>query len=142
MTNHDDEIAKAAARCVEMSEQRGGGVLDYSEASLAIVEEILQEVVPFWGGMSFQEREMVGRDLGCYLLEVARREFGGEYQWSEENDQPVLVVERTDCRVALMTLNKVCDRAAGDEADNIPFFFDGFASRVREAKPGTNALYV
>jgi hypothetical protein len=42
----------------------------------------------------------------------------------------------------LMTRDKVRGRLSGDAADNIPFFYSGFAERVRRAEPGTNAQYV
>ena len=75
-------------------------------------------------------------------LEVARREFGGDYFWSDEKIQPVLVVGEPDFHVALMTWNKVRGRMSGDPADNIPFVYTGFKDRVRRGEPGTDALYV
>ena len=44
--------------------------------------------------------------------------------------------------VAFMTWDKVRGRLGGDLADNLPFFYDGFAERARQAAPGTRALYV
>ena len=42
----------------------------------------------------------------------------------------------------MITWDKVRGRLGGDEADNLPFFYDGFAERVRRAAPGIRALYV
>lgn len=44
--------------------------------------------------------------------------------------------------VALMAGDKVRGRASGDEADDLPFFYAGFAQAADTAKPGTNSLFV
>jgi hypothetical protein len=33
-------------------------------------------------------------------------------------------------------------RIGGNDSDNIPFHYAGFARRVRQAIPGTDAIYV
>ncbi len=76
------------------------------------------------------------QDFGCYILEVGRRQFGGRYQWHDGRDQPVLVVGETAFRVAILAWDKVRGRLGGDEGDNIPFFYAGFAGRARQAVPG------
>jgi hypothetical protein len=50
-------------------------------------------------------------------------------------------VGEPDFHVALMTWDKVKGRLRGDAADSIPFFYDGFAERARQAEPGVRALY-
>lgn len=80
--------------------------------------------------------------FGCYLLEVARRKFGGRYVHSADFNAPVLVVGGAERHVALMTYRKVEGRLGGDEADNIPFFFDGFVERARGPVPDRPVLYV
>ncbi|PQO47218.1 hypothetical protein [Blastopirellula marina] len=142
MSGLAEQVAQTAERAVAMGAERGGGALDYSAASLAVVEEMLAEIASFWDDLAAKERGIISQDFGCYLLEVARHEFGGEYQWFEDREQPVLVVERPDCQVALMAWDKIRGRASGDEADNIPFFYDGFAQAASAAKPGTNSLFV
>jgi hypothetical protein len=42
----------------------------------------------------------------------------------------------------MVTFDKVRGRLSGDLGDNIPFFYEGFSERVRNATPGTSALYV
>lgn len=82
------------------------------------------------------------QNFGCYILEVGRRAFGGRYLWHEGRDQPVLVVGEPDARVALLTWDKVRGRLGGDAADNILFFFQGFAEQARDATPGSDVLVV
>ena len=136
------KVAGTAMKAVEMSDMRGGRSLDFSEASLSAVEEMLEEVAAFYEELTPEQREIAAQDFGCYILEVARREFGGKYAWFEQRDQPVLVVGEPAFRIALITWDKVRGRLSGDAADNIPFFYTGFAERVRRAEPGTDALYV
>ena len=62
--------------------------------------------------------------------------------WHEPHDQPVLVVGEPAFHVALMTWNKVRGRLGGDAADNLPFFYDGFAATARQAVPGRRVIYV
>jgi hypothetical protein len=42
----------------------------------------------------------------------------------------------------MITWDKVKGRLSGDPADNLPFFFEGFAQRAQNAEAGTRALYV
>lgn len=137
-----DQIASSAKNVVTMSEERGSGKLNYEEASLAVVEEMLTAAVQWLAGMTTEQVTMLVDDFGCYVLEVARREFGGNYQWHRDRDQPVLVVGEPVFRVAILTWDKVRGRLGGDQGDNIPFFYAGFAERVRRAVPGTDALFV
>lgn len=59
-----------------------------------------------------------------------------------DRDAPVLVVGEPRFRVAILTWDKTKGRLLGDEADNIPFFYAGFAGCVRSATDGVDALYL
>ncbi len=137
-----EEIAAAARRAVTMSETRGGGQLDYSEASLDILKEMLAESAQYAAEMTSKQVKVLAQDFGAYILEVAQRRFGGRYAWLEQRDQPVLIVGEPDCRIALITWDKVSGRLAGDAGDDIPFFYAGFAERALQAKPGDDVLFV
>jgi hypothetical protein len=113
--------------------------LDYSEASLKVVEEMLEEIASDPG---VPKEEVVAKVFSSYILEVGRRQFGGRYCWYEKANQPVLVVGEPNFRIAIITLDRVRNRMQGNREDDIPFFFEGFSSRVRQGKPGDNALYV
>jgi hypothetical protein len=136
-----NEIARAAASAAEFCRTRTGE-LDYSEASLTVVEELLAGAAGFVTDLDPDQAVGLIQDVGCYILEVGRREFGGRYQWHASRDQPVLVVGEPAFRVALLAWDKVRGRLGGDTGDNIPFFYAGFAERARRAEPGTDALYV
>lgn len=136
------EVARAAEQLISTLQERTSGSLDYSEGSLAVVEELLDEASDFAGDISPEQLQGLAQDFGCYILEVARREFGGRYAWFEQRDQPVLVVGEPVFRVVLLAWDKVKGRLSGDKADNIPFFYSGFAERARRATPGDDVLYV
>jgi len=136
-----DQIARSAEKAVAMCAGRGGD-LDYSEASIAIVEEMVAEAGEWLAELTPGQVTTLVQDFGCYILEVGRREFGGRYQWHDGRDQPVLVVGEPGFRVAIITWDKVRGRLSGDVGDNLPFFYAGFAERARRAAPGTDTLYV
>jgi hypothetical protein len=142
MTDLAQQIARTSEEVVAAYKERTGGVLDYSEASLAVVEEMLEEVAAYAEAMTPEQLQTLSQNFACYIIEVGRRAFGGRYCWYEQRDQPVLVVGEPTFRVALLAGDKVRDRLTGDRADNIPFFYNGFAERVRRAEPGIDALYV
>jgi hypothetical protein len=136
-----DEIAEAAERAVQMAADRGGAQLDYTEASIPLVEEILAEVAEYASQMSQDQLQTLAEDFGSYVLEVARRTYGGRYLWYKDRE-PVLMVGDDTSHVAIATWGKVKGRLSGDEADDIPYFYEGFAARVKSVEPGQRTLYV
>ena len=142
MQDFKDEASRLADLAAEVMAERTGSTPAWDEASLQIVEETLDEASGYANQLSKSKLEGLVQQFGCYILEVARQEFGGIYAWYEVGNEPVLVVDNGVSHVALMTWGRVRSRLGGDKADNIPFFFDGFASRVRENKPGTRATYM
>lgn len=142
MDEFTQQVAHAASEAVGTSEVMSCGVLDYSESSLAVLESMIGEVAAYFEAMTPDQRKTATQQFGCYILEVGRRQFGGRYAWFERRNQPVLIVGEPAFRVAVITWDKVHGRLSGDAADNIPFFYSGFAERVRRAEPGTDALYV
>lgn len=136
------DVAGTAEVAVRMAEARGDTVLDYSQASLKLVEEMLAEAAEFVEEIPSEDFATLVQNFGCYLMEVGRKEFGGRYYWLKDREQPVLVVGEPEYRVAMLGWEKVRGRLSGDEGDNIPFFYAGFAERSRDAKPGDDVLYV
>ena len=144
--NRMDELAQQivdkAERAVDQLRDRSDDGLDYSESSLDLVEEMLAEAAEFVDEMPPKQIDALVDMVGSYILEVGRREFGGKYYWHDDRDQPVLVVGEPECRIAILTLDKVRGRLFGDEADNIPFFYQAFAGHARIAEPGADVLFV
>jgi hypothetical protein len=137
-----NEVARMAVEAVTIVRDRTGIAIDFSEASLISVEETLEEASGHFASLSTDQATKLVQWFGCYILEVGRRQFGGEYLWHDQRDQPVLVVGEPQFHVAMITWDRVRGRVLGDKGDNIPFFFDGFAERARRAQPGDRALFV
>jgi hypothetical protein len=135
-------VESNAAAAVANFNQRANGALDFSERSIVAVEEILSEAAAFIEELTQEKVDIIVKTLGCYLLEVARKQFGGKYAWVSERKQPVLIVGEPCYHIALITWDRARGRLSGDEALNIPFFYQGFAERVRTARPGDHAFYV
>lgn len=139
MDNLISEIALAAARAVQLLADSGREV-DYSEASLDLVEEALAEAAEFRSELSAEVLDGLVRDFGAYVLEVGRRSHGGRYAWLERSQEPVLVTGEPDRHIALAAWEKVRGRLGGDAADHIPFHYAGFCERVASASIGTRVL--
>lgn len=136
-----DDVRRTAENAVMLASE-SGGTLDYSEESLVVIDELLDEASDFVDEMSADAVRSLTESVGCYVLEVGRRAFGGRYLWYEQRDAPVLVVGEPKFRVAMLTWDTVRGRLSGDTSDSIPFLYKGFAQRVRSATDGTDAFYV
>lgn len=130
-----------AAEGVDFFEVRFDG-FDYSEESLEIVEELLEEASDFFEGMDPERQNQVVEQVGAYVFEVARRNFGGRYFWYDARNQPILVTGLPEFEISLLANEKVRGRLVNGPEDSIPFFFEGYADRVRRAKPGDKAMIV
>jgi hypothetical protein len=137
-----EEVTTAAERAVASLQARAGGRLDFSVASLGAVDEMLVEASNYVAELDEAVVTGLVQQLGCYVLEVGRRAFGGEYFWHEEGEQPILVVGEPAAHVALMTWSRIVGRLTGDEGDDIVFFFDGFARKAGQPEPGSNVLFL
>ena len=140
MSTLTSEIERFAAMAVEMSRESPRPVLDYSEATVPVLEAMAGEAAEHRGELSDDQKHGLVRAFGCYLLEVARRTYGGAYQWHQASSQPVLVFGEPACPIALFTWDKVAARIAGDPADSLALHYDGFAERARSPKPGDRVL--
>ena len=137
-----DEVTTAAERAVTSLQARAGGRLDYSVASLAAVDEMLAEVSAYVADLDEAVVTGLVQRLGCYVLEVGRRAYGGTYFWHDEGEQPILVVGEPEAHVALMTWSKVVGRLTGDVGDDIVYFFAGFAQKAAAPEAGSNVLFL
>ncbi|HEX7639573.1 MAG TPA: hypothetical protein VF457_14345 [Burkholderiaceae bacterium] len=135
-------VRQSAERAVAALQARAAGRLDWTAASVDAVDEICAEVAGYVAELDEAVVTGLVQQLGCYLLEVARRRHGGTYYWHPEGEQPVLVVGEPQAHVALMTWSKVTGRVTGDEGDDLRFFLDGFAQRAARPEAGDRVLFV
>jgi len=137
-----EEVTAAAERAVGSLQARAGGRLDFTIASLAAVDEMLAEVSGYVADLDEAVVTGLVQQLGCYVLEVGRRAYGGEYFWHDEGEQPILVVGEPEAHVALMTWSKVVGRLTGDVGDDIVYFLAGFAQKAATPEPGSDVLFL
>jgi hypothetical protein len=138
MLNLNEAILDASQDVVENSDKP----LDYSPESLNIIEEILDELSDVIDVFPEEKVKSIITIFGCYILEVARRQFEGRYAWAETYAQPVFIVGEPHAKIAIITWDKVESRLKGDKADNIPFFYEGFVARAKKPEPGADVLFV
>jgi len=142
MDRLDREVLKCADRVVQMSRDRGGEVLDYTDGSIDLVEEMLAEAAAHARRMSEAALRRLSQDVGCYILEVARRNHGGAYVWAADRNEPSLVAGEPHFAITLFCWDKVYARLRGAEAHDIPAFYAAYAQGVREAKHGDRIVFL
>jgi hypothetical protein len=133
------QVAKLAMNAVALASEHGVA-LDFTEGSLEALDRCLGQFAA--ASISDEEKERATQLFAAYLLEVGRRAHGGYFQWWYERKAPVLCVGDPDCHIGMLAIDKVRGRIGGDDADNIPYFYAGFAERARRRKPGDSATYV
>lgn len=136
------EVAASAEEAVQQLRARSGEPLDYSPASLQAIEEILAEASAYYLEIPNHQLDFLVQGVGCYILCVAHRQFGGRFYWHREREQPMLMVGEPERNIAMVTWDKVRGRLQGDVGDHIPYFYEGFAERVATAPAGDSAIFV
>ncbi|PUA38173.1 hypothetical protein C8Z91_15715 [Paenibacillus elgii] len=108
------------------------GNFDFSVDSLRNVDDILEEL----GGFELDDNilDSVSSMAGCYIFEVARRNYGGKYYWLQEREQPVLVTGEPEFSISIMAFEKVRSRIQNGKEDEIPYYFDGYIRAVEKGK--------
>ncbi len=129
------DMIKSADFFLRSSENRFKG-LDYSVKSLAVVDEALEEASGFYEAMNEVQRQNLISTIGSYVFEVARRNFGGKYFWYDELKQPILVTGQPEFEVSILAFQKVKARLENGKEDQIPFYFEGYVSRVKNKQSG------
>lgn len=142
MSDLKEQVLEKAALAVQQFQERSVVTLDYSEESLSAIDEMLGEASEYIDEMPEDQISALVRLAGSYVLAVATNEFDGKFYWHQQQEQPVFVVGEPDFNVAIITFNRVRSRLGGDAADNLSFFFSGFAERARRSQSGDSALYV
>jgi len=110
-----------------------GSKLDYSEASLELVDRVLED---------FHRQEAPLPDdlhflTSAYVFEVARRSFGGRYLRGDEDNPFVLVIGEGAAEVGVCIMSKVRGRTVNGPEDSIPFFYAGIAPLVSAGAAAT-----
>lgn len=139
MSEVEADVVRVASSIPAMLAGHRAGPVDFSPESLRVIDAALEEAGPYWAGLPEAELDALVQQFGCYVLEVAHRQFGGEYRWHADMHQPVLVLGEPDRHVVVATWDKI-RRRLRDPADSISFFYEGIAERMASAPRGDRAL--
>jgi hypothetical protein len=103
---------------------------------LKVVDEMLEEASDFYEDMNDDQRKNLINTVGSYIFEVARTNFGGQYFWYDQLNQPILVTGQPEFEVSILAFDKVKGRLENGKEDNIPFYFQGYVERVNNKQSG------
>ena len=135
--NIEDEMEQRAAGFVDAFSCDGspidGRKLDYSEASLALVDRMLDDFYRLGAALPDDIHGLTS----AYVFEVARRSFGGRYLRGDQDNPYVLVIGEGDAEIGVCVMSKLHGRVRNGPEDNIPFFFAGIAPLVSAGRRAT-----
>ncbi len=138
-------ISKAttnAEKIVRAFNTKYDGAFDYSIRSLNVLDSLIEDFSDF---ADLSDEEMIDdfcAQAGSYILEVARRSYGGVYFWEDNLRQPMLKTGFPEFEVSILTFEKVKNRIVNGDEDNIPYFFKGYSERIRKAVKGDIVTFV
>ncbi|WP_426448361.1 hypothetical protein ACP26L_27965 [Paenibacillus sp. S-38] len=124
-----DIISTAESFATNFSDK---GNFDFSVQSLRKLDDILEELREYH--IDDDTLDSVSSMAGSYIFEVARRNYGGQYIWVEESDQPVLVTGAPEFSISIFAFDKVRGRIRNGKEDDIPYYFDGYIEAVEKGK--------
>lgn len=144
MRDLTEDIEITARNFVQGMQQYFNTPLDYSLESLEKIDDMLdglsRRLSELKEGAFFDLYTMTG----CYVFETARRAYGGEYAWIQEEQQPILAAGLPDFFVAIKAWEKVKGRLEKGEENNIPFYIQGYQEHIAigRTQKGYHALIV
>jgi hypothetical protein len=100
--------------------------LDFSQASLGAVDDLLQRAHE--GSLHLDAVQAMG--AAAYIYEVARLNYGGQYEVCDNDDPVVLVTGSPHFEVCLCAMSRVERRLRVGPDASIPVFFDAYVQRV------------
>lgn len=124
-----DIISTADAFASHFSDK---GTFDYSIESLKAIDDLLEELSDYeWDEDKLYNLSTM---VGCYIFETTRRNYGGEYRWSQKEQQPLLIAGMPDFFVSIQAWEKVKGRVMNGKEDNIPFYIAGYKEHIEHGK--------
>lgn len=113
---------------------------DFSLFSLQIVDDYMNAL-----GQENPDEDtlhQISVVVGSYVFEVAKRNFGGDYQWVEKENAPVLIYQSGGSTLTLYTWNKVRERIVKGVNYSLFDHVEGFSHQVERIKEGNTVNMV
>ncbi len=126
----DDIVSTADAFTSNFKDK---GDFDYSIVSLVLVDDLLEEASDYVLDDEDALYNLTSM-VGCYVFETARRNYGGEYRWIKEEQQPILIAGMPDFFVSIRAWQKVKARVVNGKEDSIPFYIAGYNEHIQHGK--------
>ena len=123
----DERNVGSYAETLVLQVRGGGHALDYSEASVQTVEDLLRVSDELFRLPEFpdNQRDLVVFYNGCYLGEVMRRNRGGVWRFAEQWPDASLVFPYGDGGLQVYPFQKLFRRVAeGPEHDLTKYYSD------------------
>lgn len=122
-----ERVSNAAQEFVDAA-QPETGQLDYSLSSIHALDSALEAA--HLGNLPLTPMQTVG--AAAYLYEVARREYGGQYEVCDDEDPVVLVTGGSAAEICLGAIAKVERRIRYGSDEAMPAFFERFIRAVED----------
>ncbi len=137
MTLNEDNVADYADTLVLQvrSGGDGGRELDYSEASLATVEELLRLSDELFRLPAFpdNQRNLVVFYNGCYLGEVISRHLGGTWRFADNWFESSLVIPYGEGGLQVFPFQKMHRRVTeGPDENDLVAYYNGVKRKLAE----------
>ncbi|WP_395013911.1 hypothetical protein [Robinsoniella peoriensis] len=114
---------------------------DYSVQSLSQLDHILKTMPPYAKfNPAFRQNTRVL--FGCYILETARRSFGGRYKWWEIKELPILLSGEPQNAIGIAPFDKVLERMVSDVTESIPEFFQIYVDMMEKSKTESRLSFI
>ena len=133
MTLDETNIADYAETLV-LQVRGGGRELDYSEGSVAVVEDLLRVSDELLQAENFPEtqRNLVVFYNGCYLGEVMARNLGGTWRFAPNWFDASLVFPYEEGGLQVSPFQKVHRRVTEGLAHDLVAYYQGLKDRLAE----------
>ncbi|MCM1091573.1 MAG: hypothetical protein NC092_11010 [Butyrivibrio sp.] len=127
-----EDIISTANRFAANMREEGVDVFDFSIESLAEADSFLGS----FEGDDLDTEALFNASsmVGCYIFETARQNYGGEYYWLENEQQPILIAGEPDFSVSIRAWQKAKGRILNGSEDNIPFYIEGYKEHIEKGK--------
>ncbi|MDE7222345.1 MAG: hypothetical protein K2O34_01020 [Acetatifactor sp.] len=125
-----DDIVATAKSFTENFGDRGK--FDYSFESLAEIDSLLDEASDY--AVDEDTIYNICTMTGSYVFETARINYGGEYYWIPNEQQPVLVAGEPDFSVSIKAWEKVRGYLENGAEDSLSFYIAGYREHIEKGK--------
>jgi len=120
-----EDIPNVAKMCVDLSQSTFGVSLDYSEASLSKIDDIIEE--HFEEGHTPLDTTVLS--FGAYVGETIRQHLGGT--WRDEDG--LFVLEEVGGKAKIFPFNKVRKRFVNGPEDSIAFYYQALRGTIEKS---------